>query len=109
MRKSLKVATTVATVGALALGSVAPAQAAPAPEHWPFISANNGDPLRNSPVNKDQLPASSRDLYDQGYLDEALVGLGIAAILAVAIGTAVTNRTNLDQALNGQFRDRLPF
>ena len=41
MRKSLKVATTVATVGALALGSAAPAQAGP--EHWPYISANNGD------------------------------------------------------------------
>lgn len=107
MRKSLKVATTVATVGALALGSAAPAQAGP--EHWPYISANNGDPLRNSPVKKDQLPASSRNLYEQGYLDEVLVGIGIAAILAVAIGTAVTNRTNLDQALNGQFRDRLPF
>ena len=106
MRKSLKVATTVATVGALALGSVAPAQAA---EYWPYISANNGDPLRNSPVSKDQLPGSSRDLYDQGYLDEVLVALGIAAILAVTIGTAATNRTNLEQALNGQFRDRLPF
>lgn len=107
MRKSLKVATTVATVGALALGSAAPAQAGP--EHWPYISANNGDPLRNSPVTKEQLPASSRNLYNQGYLDEVLVGLGIAAILAVTIGAAVTNRTNLDQALNGQFRDRLPF
>lgn len=108
MRKSLKVATSIATAGALALGgTAAPAQAGP--QVWPYISPNNGDVLRNSPVKKEQLPPNARNLYNAGYLDEVLVGLGIAAILAVAVGTAVVNRTNLEQALNGQFRDRLPF
>ena len=107
MRKSTKTTTILVTVGALALGSAAPAQAGP--EYWPYISHRNGDPLHNSPVNKEQLPPASRNLYEQGYLDEVLVGLGIAAILAVIVGTTMANGTNLEQAIHGQFRDRLPF
>lgn len=104
-----KKALALATASALAIGGVTAAPAQAGPERWPYISANNGDPLRNSPVKRDQLPSQARDLYDAGYLDEVLVGLGIAAILAVTLGTTAVNRTNLEQAMNGQFRDLIPF
>ncbi|APT92648.1 hypothetical protein CPHO_06790 [Corynebacterium phocae] len=92
----------------LAVGSPVKAQAQ-VPNVRPHISRTNGDRLHNSPIGENQLPGSAQTLHRDGYLDEVLVGLGIAEILAAIIGTAVTNQVNLPQGLNGQFVDKLPF
>lgn len=108
MRKPLKVAATIATAAMISISGAQAASAQTITDMWPYISNNNGDPLYNSPINENQLPGSSKQLHKDGYLDEALVGIGIAAIAAVVIGVAVVNQANLDQGLNGAFTSRIP-
>lgn len=108
-----KQALALATASAIALGGVAaPANVAnAAPISTNFISPNNGDVLRGTGISKNQLPGPLRNLYERGYLDEAMVGTGIALGLIVATIYAAQSFHNLQigdgWAKPGNFR--LPF